>query len=330
MCEIANEPVNYQDFQRLLPAHDLIIHFLSQVTPVTYLLLSKYYYEKGISSLYSTFTPNKDSLHGLTQTFPHNQRTLKSLQYVEKLVIGEDTSKSIQDITRCFHPFKSSYRTLFPNVKTLEIKWESLINELRLKCDSGYLPLIYVLWMQVRGTMEELIINLEKAPCICVIRFLEDLITTLAKHFGPKTVTLVYRQSPTHKNIDEGGCTVCPSQLALDMRLPVQIWGSTEVHLDTLKVVCIRPDRRRQARPTTQEEDGEVKEKKEEQVDWVKSTTNEILSKLNSSDREKRNDGSPEWLLEVTEGEEVDQRVLAWTEKKGYHFMPSVNSEEAE
>ncbi|WVR09800.1 hypothetical protein IAU60_006876 [Kwoniella sp. DSM 27419] len=152
---------------RLLPVHDVIFDYFAEAAPATYVRLSKWHYDDGVAALYHTFPVNDKSLYGLTLPAPDHQRTLRALEYAEVLHFDNEPS-GISRATQGVGPYPCGYQKLFPNVKSLHVRGEALVNQVPFDLN-GYgpiLPLQNALWFHVRRPLQEVILDLRMETSI--------------------------------------------------------------------------------------------------------------------------------------------------------------------
>ncbi|WWC86609.1 uncharacterized protein L201_001486 [Kwoniella dendrophila CBS 6074] len=154
---------DYAAFQRLTPVHHLVLDYLSRYKPTTYILLSKYHYNKIIPEIYETITINLSTFQGLATSTP--ERTIKALRNTKTILLDSTSADIAKRVLRGQLPFPKTYKELFPNVKTVEFLKESFITKESITpignmMRSENIHIENTLWMQVRFPIQSLTFHL--------------------------------------------------------------------------------------------------------------------------------------------------------------------------
>ncbi|WVQ69570.1 uncharacterized protein L199_007790 [Kwoniella botswanensis] len=321
-------------FQRLLPVHDLILSHLSGLAPTTYLLLSKYYYDKLVRSLYSYFTPDLSTLHGLTYPSPRNQRTLNALSQTSTLVISLQSSWALFRATKGIQPFYKAHKELFRNVQNIHFTWKALQARISGTPTPGNgLRIENNLWFHVKNPIKHLIIDIESHGSDSALfnSFLSTQlyweILVMLKSFKPTSATwryLIHRED------------INPWGLDTYIEVSARIWcdGIDGLHKVTTVFLPTRPNLNN---PGHRDGPSDFRIKVTQIVDQLVELVNEKMKKralsnevIQAGDR-GGNSGSrnfedlPRWTLEVEEadGKVVESRVLMRLDHGRYDFVPN-------
>ncbi|WWD00896.1 hypothetical protein V866_007834 [Kwoniella sp. B9012] len=301
-------------FQRLLPVHDLVLSHLSGLAPTTYLLLSKYYYDKLVRSLYSSITPDLSTLHGLTFTSPRNQRTLNALSQTSTLVISPQSSWALFRATKGIQPFSKAHKELFRNVQNIHLTWKALYARIRGTPSP------------VNGLQIETIYG-SKSRIQSNIYTSTSKVMVMMKSFKPASTTWRYLIHMEDSN---------PWGLDTYMEVPAGVWCDGIDGLREVKTVFL-PTRPNLNNPGHCDGSSDYRIKVTQIVEQLVELVNEKMKKRalgneviqagdsggNSSVR--KFEDLPRWTLKVEEadGRVVESRVLMRLDHGRYDFVPS-------